>query len=166
MRPLKVSWIVKGCSWISLSIKCSYSPLSIFSIDNSIFLISGVLLSLKRSFKSRLSRVITATSSSFKYITLSVYSIIGVASEAKKYSFSPTPMTRGLPLRAAISLPGSSSHEITSPYAPTTFVRARRTASSALTFCSKYMFSIRLDNISVSVSLSNLYPLLCNSLRR
>ena len=55
---------------------------------------------------------------------------IDVASEARKNSSFPTPMTRGLPFLAATSTSGSSADMITMAYAPTTFVSASLTASS------------------------------------
>ena len=60
--------------------------------------------------------------------------MIGEASEAKKNSFSPKPTTNGLPLRAATILLGSLLLITTIAYAPTTFVKAIRTASATSTF--------------------------------
>ena len=58
---------------------------------------------------------IITNSSSSKYITFLVCSIMGDASLAKKYSPSPIPKTSGLPIRAAIILFGSSAHIVTIP---------------------------------------------------
>ena len=53
-------------------------------------------------------------SSSRRYTTFFVYSIIGEASEARKYSpLSPKPKTRGLPFLAAIICSGFSLSKIT-----------------------------------------------------
>ncbi len=73
---------------------------------------------------------IIAISPSSRYITFLVYSMIGAASLATKYSSSPIPTTSGLPNLAAINLSGSSLLTNTIPYAPTTFCNAALTASS------------------------------------
>ena len=66
-----------------------------------------------------LSLSILAISSSLRYTTLSVYSIIGVASDAKKNSLSPIPITSGLLLRAAIIQFGLPFSMTAIAYAPT-----------------------------------------------
>ena len=60
-----------------------------------------------------------------------MYSTIGVASEAKKYSLSPIPITKGLDFLAAISSLGFSLSITTIAYAPTTSVNANLTASKS-----------------------------------
>ena len=49
---------------------------------------------------------------------------MGEASEARKFSFFPTPKTRGLPSRAPTIKSGSSEHTAAIPYVPTTSLRA------------------------------------------
>ena len=85
-------------------------------------------------------------------------------SEATKDSPSPTPITTGGPERAAIILFGSAAERTPSANAPVSRFTARRTASSSMiglpaasaSFCT---CSIRCAMISVSVSVTNLWPL-------
>ena len=73
-----------------------------------------------------------AISPSSKYKTSLVYSTIGLASEAIKYSPSLMPITKGDPFFATIISSGLSLEITPIAYAPTTSFRANLTASNKL----------------------------------
>mmetsp|Transcript_17821 Transcript_17821/g.35951 ORF Transcript_17821/g.35951 Transcript_17821/m.35951 type:complete len:202 (-) Transcript_17821:531-1136(-) len=152
-RPRMQFSITSGCSNISFSIKCLYSPFWISCSERESSrtsrhsaTLSSVLISYPRS------RWITTISPSLRYETRFVRSITADASEASMYSLSPMPRMSGEPLRAPTSISGSSAAITTIPNAPWTCVRACRTASSSgIHFCWRTS-AIRWAMSSVSVS--------------
>ena len=83
-------------------------------------------------------------------------------SDATKNSPSPRPTTIGGPLRTATIFSGSSAEISTSANSPRISSSARRTAfSRPSSFISR---STRCATISVSVSVTNLWPCCCSSL--
>ena len=112
-RPRIQSLIALGCSKISLSIKCSNPPFSIVSNMMSSFWIAGIRGTSLMLFIDSWLSCMTAISWSLMKTTWSVYSTMGVASEAIKNSSFPIPITIGLPLQAAMSVLGRSSERIT-----------------------------------------------------
>ncbi len=152
-----------GCSKISLSMKWSNPPFSIASRSISSLWMYGVITTSSIVFTLSFPSLITTISWSFRYTTSFVYSMIGVASDAIKYSPLPIPTTNGLPLRAAINCPGFSNDKITIAYAPTTLLSASLTASSSVQLLFCCISSMKWIRTSVSVSLWKWWPFVCNS---
>ena len=102
-------------------------------------------------------RVMTAISSSPRNTTSRVWLRIAGVSDATKNSFSPIPTTIGGPLRTAMIFSGSSVEIATNAKSPRMCRSARRAASSSL-WSDPISCSIRCAMISVSVSVTNVWP--------
>ena len=163
MRPRIQSLIQSGCSNISFNMKCGYPPFSSCPRFISTVRTSGFWSTLSRLTTSNvLSLRITAISPSCRYTTLSVYSTIGVASEARKNSSFPIPTTSGLLLRAAIISSGLFLSSTAIAYAPITSCRANWTAVSKSKWLESWKNSINCTRTSVSVLLLKMNPFFCS----
>ena len=116
-RPAMVSVSERTCSWISLCIKCRYSPFSAETGSQGMVWNSCFIFSPSRVITSRPSRLTTAIwCDSRKTISL-VCSRIAGRSDATYISPSPFPITTppALPILAAMILSGSFLFSTTIP---------------------------------------------------
>ncbi len=102
-----VSPRVLGCSNISFSIKCLKPPFSADSTSQGTCIISFVSRLPSKSYMKKPSGLRSTTSPSLRGITSFVKGKRAGISEAMKFSFLPTPTTRGLPYLTATILSGS-----------------------------------------------------------
>ena len=108
-RSCSVSATARGCSWISLSMKCRYCPFSAASADSSLSRTARSAVLPSRSMTRTLSRRTSATSPSSRKMKRRVTGSSAATSEATKFSSTPRPMTTGQPSRARIRRSGSCS---------------------------------------------------------
>ena len=113
MRPRSVSATARGCSWISLSMKCLKPPFSAGTASSRCGAVGGSPCSPARSSISTPAAVSTAISPSSRNITLRVCARIAGMSEATKFSPSPRPSTSGEAFLAATIGSGSLSRMTT-----------------------------------------------------
>ena len=134
MRPRIVSRIARGCSKISLSMRCLYPLFSAMSGSHSTCcterdtgLASGPSTSTPRAVR-------IATSRSSRWIMSRVRFTIAGMSEAMKFSCLPRPISVGRPSWAATILPGSSLAMAATAHLPSISAVAPPSASSSGTW--------------------------------
>ena len=154
-RPSVVSRTARGCSKISLSMKCLYPPFSAMMGSHRMCEIWRFTGRPSKSPSRTPAGVSTAMSPSPRKNMSRVWLRMAGTSEATKYSLSPMPITTGGPLRATTILCGSPREMTASANTPVRSWTAFRTASSR--FPSKY-FSTRCAMTSVSVSVLKTCP--------